>query len=490
MGDTDAVDLHRRALLAGGAGLLAGAVAPGVAGAAEARHGAATVEGWTSHSPFLTRAFAPVADERDDIDLVVDGELPRSLNGMFVRNGPNPMFAPDPRYAYPFDGAGMLHAVHLDDGKARYRNRWVATKEVDEERKAGRRLYNSSFSPPPHANLSNTNIVRHAGRHLSLYEGGVPYEVDERLATRGPFDFGGRLPGFMSAHPKQDARTGELLAVAYDLQASKLTYLRVDRQGVLDRVVEIDAPWAAMVHDIAITESHVVACLCPLVFDLKAKGPPATWQPERGAKIALIPRGARKADEVRWISCDPFFNFHAVNAFDDAGKVHLVVPWYDAYTLTHDRPVKLELHRMTIDLASGQVDDRALDDRVCEFGRVDDRRLGRRARYGYVGLRNPRPDETSQVGAFEAFARYDLETGAKVVHVFPAGATVCEPVFVPKSAHAREDEGYILSFVHREGEAGGAFVVLDAAALDRGPVVTVRLPRRVPAGLHGSWLPA
>src|SRR5690606_3395849 len=129
-----------------------------------------TVEGWVSHNPFLTRAFAPVFDEREDKDLVVRGEIPRGLDGAFIRNGPNPMFEPGPTYAYPFDGTGMLHAIRFRDGKATYRNRWVATEELAKERAAGKRLFNTTFGPPPHANLSNTNIVRHAGRYLSLYE--------------------------------------------------------------------------------------------------------------------------------------------------------------------------------------------------------------------------------------------------------------------------------------------------------------------------------
>ena len=42
-----------------------------------------------------------------------------------------------------------------------------------------------SFSPPPQANLANTNVVRHGGRILTLYEGGLPYEIGRDLAS-GP----------------------------------------------------------------------------------------------------------------------------------------------------------------------------------------------------------------------------------------------------------------------------------------------------------------
>jgi len=78
-------------------------------------------------------------------------------------------------------------------------------------------------------------------------------------------------------------------------------------------------------------------------------------------------------------------------------------------------------------------------------------------------------------------------TGAKVVHRFPAGVTVCEPVFVADPRGGQEEDGFIFSFAHEADSAGGSFVILDARQLASEPVAVVRLPRRVPAGLHGSW---
>ena len=44
----------------------------------------------TQMSPFLADNFAPVREEAQIEDLRVIGELPRDMNGMFVRIGPNP----------------------------------------------------------------------------------------------------------------------------------------------------------------------------------------------------------------------------------------------------------------------------------------------------------------------------------------------------------------------------------------------------------------
>jgi carotenoid cleavage dioxygenase-like enzyme len=446
------------------------------------------MESWQSENTWLTGALAPVFDERDDLALDVEGELPPGLQGVFMRNGPNPQFEPDPYYMYPFDGTGMIHAVYLEDGRARYRNRWVLTRELAQERQANRRIYNSGFAGPPNANLANTNIIRHGGRYLALYEGGSPYEMDRDLNTVGAFDYGGKLPGVMSAHPKIDPASGELLSVEYDLESGLLRYLRADRTGVLDKAVAFRSPWPAMVHDIAITDHHLVVFICPLVFDLSGKGPPAAWQPDRGTMIALVPRDARSAEDVKWMKGPPFFHWHTVNAFEQDNRIEVVIPWYDSFSLTAPSK-RLELHRIVIHTDSGLVEDQVIDDQPCEFGRINEAYLGRKADYGYVALRSRRPGEAPQKGAFEALARYDLTTGARTVHLFPAGMTVGEPLFVADPRGKREEDGFLFTFAHEEGSPTGRLVILDARDLSQGPIAQIHLPRRVPAGLHGSWVP-
>ena len=73
-------------------------------------------------NPYLTGSYAPVKDEITESNLKVIGEIPADLHGVYVRNGPNPRHTPEGRHHW-FDGDGMLHAVHFEDGKASYRNR-------------------------------------------------------------------------------------------------------------------------------------------------------------------------------------------------------------------------------------------------------------------------------------------------------------------------------------------------------------------------------
>ena len=74
--------------------------------------------------PALRGGFEPVTHEMT-VDLTdIEGEIPKDLTGMYVRNGPNRRFEAAGRYHW-FDGDGMLHAVRIEGGKAQYQNRWV-----------------------------------------------------------------------------------------------------------------------------------------------------------------------------------------------------------------------------------------------------------------------------------------------------------------------------------------------------------------------------
>src|ERR1700709_2313278 len=102
--------------------------------------------------------FAPVQVECDARDLVVQGELPRGLNGTLFRNGPNPQFPPaDPMRDHWFAGDGMIHAFPIEDGRASYRNRWVRTPKFLAERAAGHSL-SAGFAMPTTASEAPANM--------------------------------------------------------------------------------------------------------------------------------------------------------------------------------------------------------------------------------------------------------------------------------------------------------------------------------------------
>src|SRR6266498_891980 len=122
----------------------------------------------TPPNPYLVGNFAPVRDERDERDerddagLAITGAIPPELDGLLLRNGPNPILDPEPTAYHWFNGDGMLHGIELSERQARYRNRWVRTRAACEA------LGEPAPAGPPEVNglasSANTHVVTHAGR--------------------------------------------------------------------------------------------------------------------------------------------------------------------------------------------------------------------------------------------------------------------------------------------------------------------------------------
>jgi carotenoid cleavage dioxygenase len=62
-------------------------------------------------------------------------------------------------------------------------------------------------------------------------------------------------------------------------------------------------------------------------------------------------------------------------------------------------------------------------------------------------------------------------------------------VFVPSGPGAEEGDGYVLAYVYDRADDRSRVEVLSAEDFTGEPLATVHLPRRVPYGFHGSFIP-
>jgi carotenoid cleavage dioxygenase len=477
---------------------------------------------------YLEGNYGPVSEERTVTDLAVEGTLPDYLDGRYLRNGPNPVVAPDPATYHWFLGSGMVHGLRLRDGRAEwYRNRWVRSAEV------AKALGEQPRPGPVHAGFdfsANTHVIAQAGRTFAIVEGGGrPYELTDELETVGPCDFDGTLPGGYTAHPKRDPATGELHAMSYFFGwANRVQYSVLGTDGRVRRTVDIPVTGSPMMHDFSLTERHVVIYDLPVTFDASiASGSapklfsrptqalmsktvgrrripdrvvaltmrlgadamfPYSWNPDYPARVGVMDRDGDGTD-VRWFDVEPCYVYHPLNAYDDGD--HIV-----ADVVRHPKTFASDLHgpnegpptldRWTIDLAAGKVLEERVDDRGQEFPRVDERLVGRRHRYGYTAGFDAGSDGEPDVGMTNCVLKHDLVSGATEVRTFGPGCGTGEFVFVPSRPDAAEDEGVLLGYVYDPGPDRSALMVLDAATLET--VAAVHLPVRVPYGFHGSWI--
>ncbi|MFV0306704.1 MAG: carotenoid oxygenase family protein [Desertimonas sp.] len=438
---------------------------------------------------WATGAYAPVTEELTARDLTVIGRLPAELDGRYLRNGPNPIGPIDPHTGHWFTGDGMVHGIRLRDGRAEwYRNRWIRSNAVSE-----------ALGEPPapgerHGGLdtANTNVIGLAGRTFALVEAGArPVELTEDLTTVGHSDLGGTLPHGYSAHPKRDPATGDLHAIAYHWAIPHLEYVVVAPDGRVRRVQPIEVEGGPMVHDCSITQRWMVVYDLPVAFDLDVAmngGFPYTWQPERRARVGLVPLGG---GAVRWFDVEPCYVFHPLNAYDDGERVVLEVVRYDrVFDRRRSSPddTAAHWHRWTIDLAAGRVHEEQRSDVSFEFPRVDERLVGRPNRYGYGTTMSRSGDGNEFSGQL---VRIDQSAGRTDIVDLGVGRTSGEWVMIPRHSGAAEDDGWLMGLVYDRDRDRSELVVVDAGAPDGlDPVARVELPARVPIGFHGNWLPS
>jgi len=462
-----------------------------------------------SQDPYLGGNYAPIDTEIVAHDLPVIGQIPRDLAGVYVRNGSNPRFAPKGRYHW-FDGDGMLHAVHFEDGRASYRNRWIRTEGLAAELEAGHALWTGLLEPPdvknprgPYKDTGNTDLVWFRGELLALwYMSGKARIVRlPDLETRGEERFGGTLPRCISAHPKVDPRTGEMIFFDYQPLPPFLTYGVISPDGRVVHYEDMGATQPTFQHDVAITPNYSVLFDFSLRWDdelLRRGKRRIVFQRDRPTRFGVVPRYGKAAD-VRWFEGNPCFIYHTINAWEEDGAIVMLgcktenPLAADPYNPPKRRAapelghLRLEpiFYRWRFDLRTGATQEEPLDDVVSEFPRMDNRRLGEKTRFSYHGR-----FEDAPVMRFDAMLKYDADTAGAKVHPYPPGWYGGEPVFAPRVGSTGEDDGYVVTFVANEATGESECRVIDARHPEHEPVARVRIPQRVPTGYHTWWVSA
>jgi carotenoid cleavage dioxygenase-like enzyme len=431
----------------------------------------------------------PVTEEVTVLNPTVIGELPAELDGSFLRIGPNPLGEFDPARHNVLAGDAMVHGLRIRDGRVEwYRNRWVRTDRVS-------RAFGELAAPGPRHGLSdncNGNLIRHAGRTYAVGDAGaLPTELSGELATVARSDFDGTLPAGFSAHPEIDPLTGEMYAMAYYHELPHIQYLIIGVDGRVRKAEPISMKNTPMMHAFSLTERYAVIYDLPVTFSPAAAAAgsrlPYAWDDSHGARLGVLPREGGDAD-VLWMDVDPCYVFHPLNAYETDRRIvidlirHERVFDRDPLRPSESNPT---LWQWTVDLPSGMVTERQLDDYVQEFPRIDDRYKGSRNRYGFTTAVRP---EAGGIFAGPALLRHDLLAQRTDVHEFGGGRESGEAVFVPRTGYAPEGDGWLMSLVYDRAADRSDLVVLDTADFAGEPVATVKLPVRVPHGFHGMWV--
>ncbi len=474
-------------------------------------------------TPTFLTIDEPFRMEGEIFDLEVEGELPAALDGTFYRVGPDPQFPPMLGDANPFNGDGCVSAFRFKDGHVDFQNRYVRTERFKAERAARRGLFGHYRNPftddasvkGVQRTVSNTNVVLHNGKLLAMKEDGPPYAMDpQTLETTALWDFDGQMTATsFTAHPKIDPATQDLVGYAYAAKGEctpDIAFYTFDKQGRKTRETWFQAPYAAMIHDCAISENYIVLPVIPQLSDLarlKAGGIHFQWDGTRDQLYGVLPRDG-EARDVRWFRAPNAFPGHVINAFDDGGKLYLDMPvangnvfWFFPDKDGNSPPpgsVTGQVMRWTIDMnsRSDRIEAQLVNGMNAEFPHIDDRYVGRPYAHAFVQATDPtkpyNPDKAGPIMGFffNSYAHIDMATGKAKSWFCGDTSSTQEPVFAPKGPNAAEGEGYVLGVVNRRAENRSDVVVLDAQRIDEGPIATIKLPVRLKYAIHGNWVPA
>jgi all-trans-8'-apo-beta-carotenal 15,15'-oxygenase len=448
------------------------------------------------------------------VEMEVRGALPAGLEGTLFRNGPARLDVYGERLRHWFDGDGMIHALRIEDGRATYQNRFVATPGKAREDGERRRIY-ANFGTPAaggpitryltnrehRKNPANTNIVSHADRLLALCEAGRPYRLDPAtLETLGEDDMSGALgdTATYSAHPKLDPATGEMwnFGVEYGRFATVHLYC-TSSAGQTRRVASVQLPDMPMLHDFALTATKAVFVITPallprlplgLILGQKSFGGSLRYRPEVGTTLLVIDRAT---GEPSWFQTESFMMFHVANAWDDGADVLVDLSAYPdggilrtlADVMVVDTPPRAHAYveRLRLGSRGRAVSRQRLSSLPLEFPRVWGRRLSTEHRVVYGVTWAEGANFLGQPAAI------DLERGTSQVATMPPGALCGECVPVSKPGATTDRDVWLLTLVLDPRKQETELWVLDGADLAAPPVARVKTPHIVPFGFHGNW---
>uniref|UniRef100_A0A2N9FN99 9-cis-epoxycarotenoid dioxygenase n=1 Tax=Fagus sylvatica TaxID=28930 RepID=A0A2N9FN99_FAGSY len=319
--------------------------------------------------------FAPVPEQPVRHALPISGTIPECINGVYLRNGANPLFDPISGH-HLFDGDGMVHAVNIN-GRNENSVAPVFPKAIGE-------LHGHSgiarlvlfyarglFGLVDHdhgTGVANAGLVYFNDRVLAMSEDDLPYQLritpSGDLETVGRYDFNNQLKSTMIAHPKKGKKSQD---------------------------VEIPLPVPTMMHDFAITENFVVIPDQQVVFKLQEMvtgGSPVIYDKNKKSRFGVLAKNAKNASDIVWVECPDTFCFHLWNAWEE--------PETDETGKSTRRPIISDInHHVNL-----------------EAGMVNKNKLGRKTRYAYLAIAEPWPKVSG-------FAKVDLFTGhVKKVHLW------------------------------------------------------------------------
>ncbi|KAL3746757.1 hypothetical protein ACJRO7_015659 [Eucalyptus globulus] len=309
--------------------------------------------------PYLPsqKNFAPVQEIGEAVEVAcLEGEIPAGFpEGVFVRNGPNPLFGCLQSTVSPLgitnetwvEGEGMLHALFFkrtgeSDWSISYKNKYVESETFKLEKQRNRPSFIPAIEGDPLAVIAafslnrirlnadnkflcNTSVFEHSGKLYAISENYLPHEIDSQtLETFGVWDFNGDWDRPCTSHPKKAPESGELVIMGIDVKKPFLVVGVVSADGKeLLHKVDVQLDKGVFSHEIGVTERYNIIVDQPLSVDISrlAKGGQLLkYEKEGTSRFGVMPRYG-DANSIQWFEVETCSTFHILNTFEDRAEV-------------------------------------------------------------------------------------------------------------------------------------------------------------------------
>nr|XP_043640066.1 carotenoid 9,10(9',10')-cleavage dioxygenase 1-like [Erigeron canadensis] len=519
--------------------------------------------------------FAPV-EEIGELVKVDDcqGEVPKDFpEGIYIRNGPNPLFGGLKNAESIFgktdslwvEGEGMLHALHFtkdSEGNWRfyYKNRHVETEtykiesvmkkpaflpvaEGDAKALFAGLILNKLRFGQDNKILSNTSVFEHGGKHYSVAENFLPQEIDLiSLETYDNWNPSGSWSRAFTSHPKKAPGTGELVTVGFEPIKPYCVVGVISADGKeLIHKLDLQLDHCSVFHEVGVTQKYniLIDSMLTLSTERVLKGGQLfKYEKEKDAKIAVIPRYG-DADSAKWFRIEPCVTYHLMNTFEDGNEVVVrgcranepILPgpdwgedkfdWFSrgltfnsVNSNNESAPGSKEegmlfatVREWRLNLETLEVKERDVTqtEYSMDFPMINTDFIGLKNQYGYAQVLDSLASSNAGKTKFGGLAKLYFEEeeaeeageqsrngegNVKIeYHWLPKNNFCTGSAFVSKPGSVKEDDGWIVTFVHDEDNDTSYVLVVDAnkKRFADEPVAKISLPQRVPYGHHGSF---
>ena len=413
---------------------------------------------------------------------ILFGHVPAGLHGVLYRNGPGLFRRNEQRVSHVLDGDGRVDRISFAHMTVSSQSRFVETDhyivEDDLQRFIFRGVFGSRYHKPNSEvkNPSNTAVIPFGSQSLlSLWEGGLPYELDkETLGTRGVHQYEWaeasrpgnrslfssgmswvdscfRLGGVgVGAHVTRFGGATTFLTTQVRPHDVRFSFVKTDSAtGNLLKKMTIQLPGFTHIHSFAETADFYVL-ICPKMnfdhyeFLVNGKGvPDALSHANEPSSVVTVHKTTRAVSSY---AIAPMYATHFSNAYQKDGVLSLMFAGCSNLDF-HNIP-EMKLHQILIDTACGFVKQAprviSIDGALSEFPAINPAFSGRENRFTFYTT------SSSKKSVFDTYAKHDANTNQTAYLNLPRIAHLetvyyLEPVFVPRpGGQGDEDDGWLV----------------------------------------------